>query len=288
MKSIKLSYCLLLCVAFSLSSCHYIEKFKEERAKRREALVYVGDHYLYQRDIDNIIPKAASPEDSASIADNYIRRWATDVIMYDNAQRNETDKAEIDRMVEDYRRAITIHYYQQRMVQEKVLLPTDYEAMAFFAADSTSFRLDKAVVKGLWITMPLRNDNKQKLKKYMLKWDDNLEKIEKLALQYAVDYDIFINDWQQIDILQERIGKSFTIKNTGYLELSDSTTVTCLYISDFQSAGSIMPREIALEVARMKLYNNKKLDYLKNFDNEIYEYALRHNHIKGNLPDISK
>lgn len=285
MKNVRLPFLLSLFVSVIFSSCGYIEKYKEERMKRRDALVCIDDHYLYPHDIDKIIPYGVTSEDSALIAENYIRRWATDIIMYDNAQRNTADKSKIEQMVEDYRRAITIYYYQQRMVQEKVAVPTDNEALAFFSSDSTLFLLDEAAMKGIWVTMPSGNENISFLKKQMLKTDDNLEKIETFALQYAIDYEIFINNWQQTGALQKRVGKKMNINKTGYSEFSDSTTITCVYITDVRQAGSVMPEEIALEVARKKLYNNNKIEYLKNLDNEIYEYALRHNRIKSNMQD---
>ena len=37
---------------------------------------------------------------------------------------------------------------------------------------------------------------------------------------------------------------------------------------------------MVLEQAKATLYNQQKKDYLNNFDNEIYDYAIKHNQIK--------
>ena len=79
----------------------------------RVPLLEVEGKYFYLDQLDGVIPSNISAADSIQLADSYIKKWVTDVLLYENAKRNVTDKAEIDKLLEDYKKSLIIHQYNK-------------------------------------------------------------------------------------------------------------------------------------------------------------------------------
>ena len=266
-----------LCIAFT--SCSYIEQYIKER-ESEGIIASIGDKKLYIEDIENLIPEGTNSTDSATIVDAYIRRWATDILILQNAERNISNQSEIDKMVENYRRTLTIHYYKQEMVNEKVKLPTDEETAQFYENNKQLFTLEQPIVKGAIMKVP----NNVKIDKIQRKFKDldNIAEIEKYALQYAKDYQLFTEYWRPIEEIIDVETSNLKINKSGYYEERDSLNITFINITEYMPQGEIAPIEMIKEEARTMLYNQQKMEYLNNFNNDIYDYALKHNRIKFN------
>ena len=64
-------------------SCNYFIT-KEESAP----VARVNDKFLYADEIEALLPKTTSTEDSVVLVNNYINRWATQLLLFDGAQNN--------------------------------------------------------------------------------------------------------------------------------------------------------------------------------------------------------
>ena len=78
-------------------------------------LVEVDDAFLYKEDVDAAMPIGIHGEDSMRFAEEYIRNWVEDVLLYGKAEGNIPDDEKIDRQVEAYRRALIMHTYQEEL-----------------------------------------------------------------------------------------------------------------------------------------------------------------------------
>ncbi len=261
------------------TSCSYIEKYIKEH-ESEGVVASIGDNYLYKEDIANLIPTGTNSTDSAAIIDAYIKRWATDILILQNAERNVSNQTEINKMVENYRRTLTIHYYKQEMMNEKLNKPTDEEVIKFYETNKQLFILKEPIIKGAMIKVP----NNIKTEKIQRKFKDldNIEDIEKYALQYAKDYQLFIEYWQPINDLIDTKTSNLKITKPGYYEERDSLNITLVNIIEYINQGEFAPIEMVKEQVRTTLYDQQKMEYLNNFGNEIYDYALKHNQIKLN------
>ena len=259
------------------TSCSYIEQYIKEH-ESEGVIASIGDKKLYKEDIQNLVPQGTNPTDSATIVDAYIRRWATDILILQNAERNISNQTEINKMVENYRRTLTIHYYKQEMVNEKIKLPTDHETTQFYNQNQQLFILKHPIIKGATMKVPnnIKTDKIQRKFKDL----DNIAEIEKYALQYAKDYQLFTEHWRPIDQIINPETSNLKINKSGYYEERDSLHITLINITEYIPQGEIAPLEMIKEDARTILYNQQKMEYLNNINNQIYDYALKHNQIK--------
>ena len=81
-----------------------------------DAVVSVGSAVLTVRDVRQNVPAGLAPDDSAKLANAYVRRWV-DAQLLTNVAAAQVDMAEIDRLVDEYRRELIINSYRRQMAQ---------------------------------------------------------------------------------------------------------------------------------------------------------------------------
>ena len=273
---------LIVSVALILTSCDYINKLRNHFVGASDAVVSIGEHHLYPRDLEGLVPENASTADSLAIIDDYIRTWATDILLYRNAQRNVVNEEEIRRLVDDYERTITIHYYRQNIVKEKIDVPSDDEAADYWLSHQQDFVLTQPAVKGIVVSLPKGTDNIAQLRRKMKNPEKNIADIERFALRHAIVYSLFDEELQFLSDIEKSTNRRLPVEEVGYFETTDSTSVNMVFITEFVPAGSTVPLSLAIDDARLRLYKERKMDYLKNMDSQIYQYALSHGEINFN------
>ena len=260
----------------------------KESKMNKDAIVSVEGHTLTLGELQKVIPDGISPEDSTLLADNYIQSWATDIILYENAQRNVQNQAEIDKMVGEYRKSLVINSYQQRLMQERLQAPTEEEVNSFYHEHQQEFLLNDFVVKGLLIKIPNSAPKQDQLKKQMRKMDNAaIEFIEKYSVQYAVSYDYFIDNWVYYTELLKTIPVNATdvnqfLSQTKFYENKDSAYTYMLSITDYKVLGGVAPFDMVQDKATAMLFNLRKMGYIRQFAQMLYDDALRTEKIKFN------
>lgn len=272
LKHIALGCCLLLVVG----SCQ-----QQAADTSREPVLEVEGKFLYRDDLDKIIPEGTSREDSTNLADGYIRKWITDVLLYENAKRNIANEDVVEDLVEEYRKSLTIHYYQQRLVAQRLDEPTDEEVASFYEKHTDQFLLTENMLRGVYLKVPLASPKVDRVRAYMRKINEkSIQQIEQYSIQHAVSYDYFVDKWLYLNDVLKKMPSSIAdqsafLSNTKYYETKDSVYTYMLNITDYQLAGSPAPLEFVQEKVRAILYNQRKIEYIKNFETELYEDAQK-------------
>ena len=88
---------------------------KQHDHKGKKPLVEVAGKFLYQEDLLTALPLNLSAEDSVLFAENYIRNWVEDVLLFDKAENNVRDGEKVKALVENYRKSLLMHAYQEEL-----------------------------------------------------------------------------------------------------------------------------------------------------------------------------
>ena len=223
---------------------------------------------------------ASDPADSARLAEQFIRQWSTDILVYEAAK----DKAsvELERLVEDYRRSLYVHEYEQRLLAHRKLQQIPDTAVERFYRDNEPlFVLSEAIVKGVFLILPKDAPKQDKLRGWLNKIsDEEIEKIEKYAYQYATGYELFTEEWKtanqllmwlplQPEALQQKM------KAHNLIQAEDSVSVYLLQVTDKKMRGERMPLEYAAPEIRKLLLSQRQKAYLQDERDHLYEEALR-------------
>ena len=255
--------------------------------KGKLPLVEVAGKFLYQEDLRKVLPLNLSADDSTLFAENYIRNWVEDVLLFDKAEGNIPNNEKIRNLVESYRKALVMHTYQEELVRQKLSNEiTQTEIADYYEKNKSLFVLDKPIVKGLFIKVPLQSAGLADVRRWYKKnAQDAIEKLEKYSLRHAVTYDYFYDNWRPVDEIEALVpSKSWTEKDD-YLnqnrnvEFKDTAFVYFLHIEEFQGTGKQKPLDFASEEIKEILINLKRVEFINKVKEDLYRQASDKNKI---------
>lgn len=249
----------------------------------RTPLAEVEGKFLYREDLLRVMPLGLSVADSAAFAQAYIRNWMEDELLYVNAERNVPDMAEIDRLVDNYRRSLVTHAYQQAMVEQMSLGQiTDGEVEAFYNENPQLFVCEEALVRGVYVKVPLTVKIPNLFKVWYRKTDtEAVEKLEKFVFRNAVDYDYFYDRWLPVGELVDRLPEegakgalATLLVKEKHLELADTAFRYFLNLDEVVKVGEVKPLECVDAEIREILANQQKTRFVNQLKKELYELAV--------------
>lgn len=245
-------------------------------------ILEVEGKFLYQDDLDKIIPKNANKIDSTEIAQRYIKKWVTDVLMYENGKRNLQNKTEIDEQVEEYRKTLVIHQYEQALIEERIKADiSENDLREFYNTYSSQLALKENLVKGILMVLP---KNAPKIEQVRV-WVRNpnpksLENLDKYNLKNAISTEYFLNKWVPFIEIQKKMplkiedSKAFVSQKT-LTEVSDSTKIYILRITNAVLEGQTEPFDEAREKIKTIMMNKRQSDFVIQFENDMYNDAVK-------------
>jgi hypothetical protein len=270
-------------IFFLVTTCLFSACRPELILKEDDVLVKVHGNSLHRSEVEKIIPSNLSSSDSFLIAENYINKWIKDVLTFEVAKRNiGREELEINRLVEEYRRSLLRHRYQEYMIRNRLTAEIrEYEKVAYYKDNIHKFVLEKNLIKGLFLKIPAESPGLKDVKKWYKSIDpEDLENIEKYSIQNASIYDYFYDQWIDFDEMIDKIpiqvsNKSQYLKDNQTVEVSDSIYYYLLNISEYLLAGNVAPYEYADVQIQEMMINKRKMDFLKTLEEELYQDAIR-------------
>ena len=227
-----------------------------------------------------------SSEDSARVADSYIQQWATSLIVYDRSK--EIKSREIDEMVENYRRSLCQHEWERKQIAQKMpMLIEDSLVLEFYEQNKQHFILDRAILRGLLLIMPVGAPNLEKLKDMVEvpHEEENIEWVEKYAYQYAVGYELFLDDWKTVEQIavympysQDELSKQ--IKQKKQILAQDSLNVYLLQVTDFCGKGEYKPLEYVQDEIKELILSQRQVGFIRLLREDLYEKAVQQGKFK--------
>ncbi len=270
-------YFILLTLSVSLFACK-----KAIQTDEPDALVKVNDRILTRNEVESLIPKGTTSADSLLLAESYIKKWVKDELVLKIAQRNlGSDKETIDKLVGAYRRSLLRYRYQEKLIQEKLSDEIqESDVLTYYDTNKEKFVLDKNLIKGLFLKVPADAPNLSEVKTWYKSGNvASLEKIEKYSIQNAAIYEYFFDKWVDFDEIRNNIPNQISnpesfLRTNKTLEVTDSSYCYLLNIRQVLLKGQVEPFEYAEPRIREILINQRKLDFIKEFEEELYNDAL--------------
>ena len=254
-----------------------------------DVLVKVKDRTLRRSEIKQQIPRGLSSADSMLLAESLERKWVKDALVYDVALRNleGEDKAEVDKLVEEYRHSLIRYRYQEQLIKERLSSEfQESDMLSYYEENQKKFILDKGLIKGLFLKIPVDAPGLTDVKKWYKSTDvASLEKIEKYSVQNATIYDYFYDKWVDFDEVMDNIpvhvsNSTAYLKANKFVEVADSSYCYLLNIKEYLPEGSVAPYDYASSQITEMLINQRKVDFLKTFEEELYKDGIRGGDVK--------
>lgn len=272
----KFTLVIILLITAMFSTCQ-----KEHTDMGETPILEVNGQILYEEDLPKNLFRTQSKEDSAKIVDGYIKRWITDVMMYDYAKKNVQNPLEIEHLVEEYRKTLTIQYYQQNLVNQRLEPPTEDEIRLYYEKYSSLFLLEENIIKGVFVKVPKKTPKIKDLHKWLNTVDDeNLEKMEKFCVRNYGTLDYFQEEWYYAADVLGKIpnfssDEKTVITSSNIFEQEDSVFTYLLKVTDYRLAGTTAPYDFANKKIESILLNQKRIDFIHRFEEELYNDASK-------------
>ncbi|MFO7756707.1 MAG: hypothetical protein R6V34_12080 [Bacteroidales bacterium] len=257
-----------------------------ESGGNRTAVAYVGDSYLYADQIPVRTGNGITEEDSISIARNYIERWVRNQLILDKAEVNlsEEYQQEIDNKLEETRANLMIYQYEQQMMLQKMdTAVSEQEIVDYYDNHTQNFNLQNSIVKILFLKLPGEAPNIERAKAWFRSdKQGDLQNLESYAYQFADKFDDFGERWVSINIMLRELPEEIDditqfLRNNQYYESSDSSYYYFVNIRDFRLSGAVAPIEYVREDIKTIIINNRKIGFLQELENGIYNEGIKEN-----------
>ncbi len=248
----------------------------------------VDGEILTIEELQKAIPEDLSKNDSLAFTQNYISRWVKSSLLLRKAELNlSPEEKDVKQILEDYRASLLIHKYQQKLLLEKYSpLITNKEIEEYYNNMSENFILNEDIIKGVFVKIPLNAPNLNEVKKwYKSDNPEDMVTLEEYCYQNAQNFDIFLDRWVTVDAISKLLPKpipgnpNFLKYNKSY-EVSDSTSNYFVSFKEFKKTNEIAPIQYVTDKIKAILLNKKRIEFIKNLEEELYQEGLKEKVIK--------
>jgi hypothetical protein len=255
-----------------------------ENREKDDVVARVYDVYLYQKNLEEIIPAGVSYEDSAFIADNYINNWIRQTLIYKRAEDNlAPDQKDFTDKLEDYRRSLVIYNYERELINQLLdTVVTHAQIESYYNENKQNFELKDNIIKVFYVKLSKKAPDMNKVRKWIKSTEiEDIKALEIYAYQFSENFYLDEN-WLLFDDLLKEIpirtyDKEEYLKNNRYIEVEDSEYIYLVNIKGFKIKNSISPLSFEKENIRNIILNKRKILLINKMKSDIYEDALQRN-----------
>ena len=267
-----------LCVACSPAPDH----------RGRTPLAEVEGRFLYREDLQAALPVGVAKADSTRFADDYVKRWAEETLLYAKAEENIPDNAAIEQQVESYRRTLILHAYRQALIHQKLADDiAEPEIEDYYRSHAELFKVEQPLIQGLFIKVPLQAPRLAEVRRwYRSDSHEAVEHLEKYSLRNAVKYEYFYDKWRPVSEVfgwmprQEGADAEKKLRALPHIELQDTAYHYFLHVTGYRAVGEEEPYEVARAHARQLLLNERRGAFLRQVSDDLYREAVDKHEIK--------
>ena len=266
--------CVALCVL--MPSCKAVSSLVHDG----EVIARYSDQKLYRTELESVIPKGLSPEDSTRMADQYILSWAKEKAFLAIAEQSlSKQEKDVSKDLEAYRQALLKYRFEQHYINERLdTVVSEKQIEDFFEADKESFRLSRPIFKARFLKIPASSASFAVLKKLMSSDDPgDVEAADSIAMNSAQHYHDFSGEWIDASALAAEFDVDFeqmmSHKSGQVIEIVSGDDVSYSFIVDMVKAGEIPPLEFCRERIRDIVISDRKHELLLTLERDLIEEA---------------
>ena len=268
---------ILMIVLPAISSCKAITSF----FSGDEIVAVAASEKLYRSDLERVLPKGISAEDSTRLAMQYIATWVSDIV-YVSIAEEQLSKAEKDvtKELEDYRKSLLKYRYEQLYVNERLdTAVTDSQVQDYFDSHQDKFLLQRPVLKARFLAIFYDSPAKEQIRKRMSSDDVNvLVEADSLAFSAAHRYIGWNDEWVDVTVLAKEFGMDYRevlAKRKGdWVEMEGEDGISRIaYISDMVKEGELAPVEYAAQSIRDIIISTRKQKLITTLEQDLLKDA---------------
>lgn len=261
-----------------MASCQAFKDFIHDD----DVIAEVGVHKLYRADLEAVVPDGLAVEDSTNIADQYIRRWASEQIYLDMAseQLSKSEK-DVSKELDAYRNSLLKYRYEQRYVNERLdTTVTRSDIEEYYEGHKDLFILDVPILKARYLDIMQDSPNLETIRRKMSssKYED-IVVADSLAYSSALKYADHSEEWINAVALAREFGTDYGTMlsklTNSFIEIQEERgDVKIAYVLSMQKAGTLAPLDYCEERIKDIIISNRKHRLLSDLEQSLLEDAV--------------
>jgi len=282
-------YLLLIIICLvGFVSCDYFKPTTDNNAIAR-----VNDNYLYADDLKGLISDETKKEDSVLIVNNYIKRWATQQLLIDQAEINLSQEklAAFEKLVMEYREELYTEAYKNVIVSRQLDSTISVsEYVEFYELNRENFRLNDELVKVRYIHLDEDYAGLSKTKEKFTRFNEiDKKELTELSIQF-IDNNLNDSVWVEKEALLNVLpvlqsNNTQVLKKSNFAQLQDSLGVYLVKIEDVLGLKEIAPLSYIKPTIEQIILNKRKLELIKKLEKDITKDAIRNNKFEIYKPE---
>ena len=273
----KIFYISALIIFFS---CDSLEFQKKDNSINDKPIASVYDESFFEKDLNLLLPKNIDKNDSVALARSIIDSWAIQQLLLIKAKENNTenDNAEINDLVRDYRQALLINGYKERLIKQRLdTVIESQEIINYYEKNNNNFRLNEELVKLRYIHFSNELiDKKEVIKLFKNGAFEDLETLESRQLSFKK---MMLNDstWVPLEnvLLKLPFSREDLLKKTYLIKKEDSLGLYLAFTKDVLLRNQIAPLMYIEPTIKQMILHKRKLQLIRDIEKIIVKDAIQ-------------
>ena len=265
-------------------SCDSIE-FQKKDIITNKPIATINNKSLFKEDVASLLPKNVDTKDSIVLIRSIINSWAIQQLLLLKAEENTTknDNSEVDKLVSEYRQALLINGYKERLIKQQLdTLIEQKEIADYYKLNSKNFRLNEELIKTRYLHFS--KDLLDKKEVVRLFKDGAIEDLEALELRQLTFKMMMLNDsvWTSLEnvMLKMPFSRNNLLKKTKLFQKEDSLGLYLVAIKDVLLRNQIAPLSYIEPTIKQMILHQRKLQLIRDIEKIIVKDAIQNKNFK--------
>ena len=265
-------------------SCDSIE-FQKKDIITNKPIATVNNKSLFKEDVASLLPKNVDTKDSIVLIRSIINSWAIQQLLLLKAEENTTknDNSEVDKLVSEYRQALLINGYKERLIKQQLDTFIEQKEIAdYYKLNSKNFRLNEELIKTRYLHFSKDLIDKKEVVQLFKK--GAIEDLEALELRQLTFKMMMLNDsvWTSLEnvMLKMPLSRKNLLKKTKLFQKEDSLGLYLVTINDVLLRNQIAPLSYIEPTIKQMILHQRKLQLIRDIEKIIVKDAIQNKNFK--------
>lgn len=240
---------------------------------------------LFKKDVEFLLPNNVSKEDSIILTRSIINSWAIKELLLKKAEENnsQNENSEINTLVREYRQALLINGYKERVVKQQLDTVVDLKEIEnYYLSHRSNFKLNEELIKVRYLHFSNDLMDTKEVTKFFKK--GSLEDLEELELRQLSFKSIMLNDsiWTPLEnvLLKTPFSRQNLLKKSKFIQKEDSLGLYLVTVKDVLLRNDIAPLSYIKSTIKQILLHQRKLELIRDIEKIIVNDAIQNKSFK--------
>jgi hypothetical protein len=264
-------------MAMMLAGCQYFDK----GGPQADAIARVGDMYLYQANLQGLVPEGSTPEDSLERTKAYIDTWIRQhLIILEAEEQLRPEQKDFSDKLEDYRLSLLRYRFETEVLAPQMDTSIDEDLLeTYYNANKEQFELKRSIMKGRFVKVELKAPKQDQLRRLLLaKREKDEEALADYCFQYAFSFQLPDTNWVFVDEvmrgMEPQLIQKFNFNKLNEVQsVEDSLFRYFLVANAYRGVGDPSPLSFEAYNIRSLILLQRRQEFIERYYQERYRKA---------------